>query len=959
MTVHKSTPLGQMHVPYNWTYADAAARTGASGFTADDVGKLARQLDNDTLWMLTDHTGPVWQTIGSSSGTEILADGSVPFAADQSMGGFNLTNLAAAAAAGEAVRYDEFNLLDGAVSTNSGDISTLGADLNVAEAAIATQYINGFEATGFLSDSTISYNEGTRAFSIAPTGASFAIWSNGTRYVKSGTIGATVPDTTGLHFIYFDASGTIQVATNPGIATVNTIIGRYCFVAIVYHDAATGKRALFGDERHGCVMDGDDHLHWHGTVGTVYNYGLLPTTFVADGDGSLAAHAQFAVQSGGITDEDLPHAIPARSSLDDWRVLYRSGSAGAWTYDTPLAPYPVLTTGSGRLAWNQFTGGFWQKTEVDSGDYVLAHIMATNDEDEPIMAVLGQATYATLQAARAGATTELYELSTEGLPMPEFRWICSVIYQTDNSYTNAVQARIVTTDEGDDYVDWRTSSPGTGSVAAITDHGALRGLDSPDHSVQAVYLPSVGEVTDCTDLGCALDVALSSGGLTGLAFTDNGDGTIDIAEGEALLRTGASDDAPIRICKIPATPVPLTLADESVNYVTVRYNSGAPNVRVLPSPPLALDEVIIYVAVRHGTVIHEVDVRGISQNTPTKNAIKDFAVYGYEHAKGGSITSEVGTRNIAVSSGIFYLGPVRIPHGSFDTSGADDFTYIYRDGSGGWTRVTGQTQINNTQYDDGSGTLATLSNNHYNVHWVYLCMNHPAQLHVLYGQDEYGTLVEAQAAGEPSDANRPPEAKDASTGELIAKIIVKKGVATFADIQVPWEDFLFSTDGLSPITTGYDEVTIKNEVASGTHGGSSTGGSWNTRPLNTLNNPKSYAWISFDDVNDRFTLQQGLYSIIVEGEVFGAGAHQVRLRADPAGAPSTAILGHGQHCPYFYEEASQTALLDDVISVGTATTYEVQHFIEQTVATYGLGRDTGSGEDQVYTTIRIARLGDS
>lgn len=48
-----------VHIPYQWSYANAAARTGASGFAATDVGKLARQVDDNSLWMLT-VTTPTW-----------------------------------------------------------------------------------------------------------------------------------------------------------------------------------------------------------------------------------------------------------------------------------------------------------------------------------------------------------------------------------------------------------------------------------------------------------------------------------------------------------------------------------------------------------------------------------------------------------------------------------------------------------------------------------------------------------------------------------------------------------------------------------------------------------------------------------------------------------------------------------------------------------------------------------
>lgn len=37
---------------YDWTYANAGARTGATGFLEDDIGRVAWQLDNDTFWMV-------------------------------------------------------------------------------------------------------------------------------------------------------------------------------------------------------------------------------------------------------------------------------------------------------------------------------------------------------------------------------------------------------------------------------------------------------------------------------------------------------------------------------------------------------------------------------------------------------------------------------------------------------------------------------------------------------------------------------------------------------------------------------------------------------------------------------------------------------------------------------------------------------------------------------------------
>ena len=63
---------GGVHTIIAYEYADAAGRTGATGFTAEDVGKIAHQANNDSIWRLTAIT-PTWAEIASvvSSFTEV------------------------------------------------------------------------------------------------------------------------------------------------------------------------------------------------------------------------------------------------------------------------------------------------------------------------------------------------------------------------------------------------------------------------------------------------------------------------------------------------------------------------------------------------------------------------------------------------------------------------------------------------------------------------------------------------------------------------------------------------------------------------------------------------------------------------------------------------------------------------------------------------------------------------
>ncbi len=60
-----------IHISHAYEYANAAARTGASGFVAGDVGKLAKQTDTLTWWVLVD-TSPTWKELTPGSVSETV-----------------------------------------------------------------------------------------------------------------------------------------------------------------------------------------------------------------------------------------------------------------------------------------------------------------------------------------------------------------------------------------------------------------------------------------------------------------------------------------------------------------------------------------------------------------------------------------------------------------------------------------------------------------------------------------------------------------------------------------------------------------------------------------------------------------------------------------------------------------------------------------------------------------------
>jgi hypothetical protein len=338
------------------------------------------------------------------------------------------------------------------------------------------------EPTGFenRTDSVISWDDVTRTFTIDDAGSTYDVWVRGVGFTKSGIESIQPPDVEGQHWFYFDDSGVLQtVVSAEGLIETNPLI------AGVYWDATNSKARLY-EERHGHRMAGSTHAYLHATRGARWHAGAALANITADGSGNDAIHAQFSLEAGSFADEDNFHSIAQRSFPASTRVYYKDGPNGYWRWDDP-STYPVksFVGGSGRLAWNEFTGSTWQQKEVGNNRFCLVHIFLVNDVDDDVAIIQGQDDYSNIGAARDGAEVELTNLILEGLPGAEFCPIATLIWQTSSSYSNVPKARIRTTTEGDDYIDWRgrTLAAGSGSAGAPSIHGAdhVNGTDDvPD-----------------------------------------------------------------------------------------------------------------------------------------------------------------------------------------------------------------------------------------------------------------------------------------------------------------------------------------------------------------------------------------------------------------------------------------------------------------------------------------------
>jgi hypothetical protein len=274
----------------------------------------------------------------------------------------------------------------------------------------------------------------------------------------------------------------------------------------------------------------------------------------------------------------------------------------------------------------------------------------------------------------------------------------------------------------------------------------------------------------------------STGVASGLIITDDAAGAVDITSGTVMIRTGGTETANL----ITASVLGVTgqaLTDNSLNYIYVDYNAGTPTIAVTTNVATIIgnpfQNIVIGICYKEGTELHITNLQIPLPQINQKLAKRLTFVEGIVRQSGG-VTTEVGTRQLAISAGNYWLALDEYSLSARDTSVSDTFSYFYQT-LGVWTEVSAQTTIDNTQYNDTATGLAALANNQYGVHWVYEGLDE--DLYVVYGTESY-TLAAAENATIP--AALPPQF-NLFHNVLIAKIIVAKNGATFTDIQYPFE----------------------------------------------------------------------------------------------------------------------------------------------------------------------------
>ena len=266
---------------------------------------------------------------------------------------------------------------------------------------------------------------------------------------------------------------------------------------------------------------------------------------------------------------------------------------------------------------------------------------------------------------------------------------------------------------------------------------------------------------------------ISGGGITPL------DSWVIIGAAQFAIKTTDSENGALVFAETPICT--LLMADSSINYIFVYYNSGTPRCTstVTRTDISTNDEFTLGRCYRHGDDCDVMSIGTSLHNYQRRQNERLLARGNMEHMSGAAL-SEVATLQLAITSGVFYVGNDELVTSAWSSDTAN-FEHYYYDSASVWLEVAATGKIDSVRYNDGTG-LGELTVNRYGVHWIYVCFG--SELNVVYGGGNYVSLAIAETASAPGSL---PDYLD-KFAVLAGRVIIRKSASTFSDISVAWTD---------------------------------------------------------------------------------------------------------------------------------------------------------------------------
>lgn len=257
-----------------------------------------------------------------------------------------------------------------------------------------------------------------------------------------------------------------------------------------------------------------------------------------------------------------------------------------------------------------------------------------------------------------------------------------------------------------------------------------------------------GDILQADRFDRKANLSLIARSTTTLGLLDDGGGSITVVSGlqvNVAAGNGFLDDpTDIYLKQITWPSTNLTLSASNNLFVYVDTDSIIQVNTVLPS-----FETVIPLGrvVTDASSINFIEHSALIMNhigNKTEDMLRD--AIGPVFSNGAIVTENATPRKLDVTAGEYFYGTndLLITGGSAIT-----WESIYRDGSSGFILGT-QSTADNALYDNGTGTLASLTTSYYAKHTLYAIGDNGAEKYFLvYSQNQYVALIDAQNAPLP------------------------------------------------------------------------------------------------------------------------------------------------------------------------------------------------------------------
>jgi len=323
---HSIVGTGSRHALHNFEYADATARLAASGFLAENLYQIAKQDDDDSLWMLTGIGPATWLEIQTGVGTGVWS---------------RAGTILSPTTSGDTVQAGDGTLGQPSYAFQ-GDVDTGFRLPSVGEigVVIAGAQQAKFDATGLDIDGAITLGTGTSVDEISTDGSLSAATDD---LLYTGLAVKTYCDNlleTNDALVF---KGVIDCSTNPDYPAANK--GHTYKVSVAGKiGGASGENVEIGDTLY-CIVDSSPSGD-QATVGS--NWCIVQTNIDGAVIGPSSAVDRSIALFDGTTGKLIQDSIPTIDSSG--RIRVGTGTEG----NPEISFVSDVDTGIWRTGTNNF-----------------------------------------------------------------------------------------------------------------------------------------------------------------------------------------------------------------------------------------------------------------------------------------------------------------------------------------------------------------------------------------------------------------------------------------------------------------------------------------------------------------------------------------------------------------------------------------------------------------------------